>query len=52
MLVRVSVALMEYHDQKQLGDKRVYSTRASISLSIVEGTRDSCEDLFLAVSPL
>lgn len=38
VLVRISIAVMKYHDQKKLGEKRVY-LYTSISLFVTEGSQ-------------
>jgi hypothetical protein len=40
VLVRVSIALIKYQDQKQVGEKRVYLTYTSTSLFITKGNQD------------
>jgi hypothetical protein len=37
---RVSITVVENHDQKQIGEERVYLSYASISLLITEGNQD------------
>jgi hypothetical protein len=40
VLVRVTIAVMKHHDQKQIGEERVYVAYASISLFITKGSQD------------
>ena len=40
VLVRVTVAVMKHHEQKQLGKGRVYLAYASTSLFIIGGSQD------------
>ena len=40
LLVRVTVAVMRHHDQKQTGEKKVYLASTSTSLLIIKGSRD------------
>jgi hypothetical protein len=40
VLVRVTIAMMKHHDQKQLGEEKVYLAYTSTLLSIIEGSQD------------
>jgi hypothetical protein len=40
VLVRVTIAVMKHHDQKQLGEERVNSAHSSTSLFIIKGNQD------------
>ena len=40
VLVRVSIAVMKQHDQKQVGEERVYLVYVFMALSVMEGSQD------------
>ena len=39
ILVRVSIAVMEHHDQKQLEEERDYFSYISVSQSVIQATQ-------------
>jgi hypothetical protein len=43
VLVKVTMAAMKHHDQKQVGEQRVYSVYTSTSLLIVEEVRTGAQ---------
>jgi hypothetical protein len=40
VLIRVASAMIKHHDQKQLGEERVYLAYTSTALFIMEGSQD------------
>jgi hypothetical protein len=40
VLVRVPIAVIKHHDQKQVGEEKVYSAYAFISQIIIKGSHD------------